>query len=72
MKSADTHVFSIKDQGLRCTLGTTPKGRTTARFRILGEIVQQLLDIVVKVFLKLEAGPMNTFIKANWLFSHKE
>mmetsp|Transcript_30594 Transcript_30594/g.51716 ORF Transcript_30594/g.51716 Transcript_30594/m.51716 type:complete len:341 (-) Transcript_30594:1202-2224(-) len=45
-------------------LGTRPEALSRIRDRVHREVEQQLLDIVVEIFLKLRAGPMNAIVES--------
>lgn len=65
-----TYIFGIEDQGVRCTLRTTPEKLPSVIYRgIFRETVQQLLDLVSELLLELQSRPHDTVLKRQWLVS---
>ena len=66
-----THVGSIEHQWVWRTLGTTPERLPIARHGVLRQAVQELLDLVRELLLKLQARPDDAFLKGEGLVRHE-
>ena len=66
-----THVGSIEHQWVWRTLGTTPERLPRARHGVLRQAVQELLDLVRELLLKLQARPDDAFLKGEGLVRHE-
>ena len=61
--SSFTYVVAVEGQWIRCPLGTTPEGLTSAGDTILRQAKQQLPDGVVELVLELETSPDDAFFE---------
>jgi hypothetical protein len=66
-----THIIDVKFERIRRTLRPRPERLTGRRQLILGQVVEQLLDLVDIVFLKLEPRPLDALFKAPRSFLHE-
>ena len=66
-----THVGGIENQWVWRTLGTTPERLPRARHGVLRQAVQELLDLVRELLLKLQARPDDALLEGERLVRHE-
>ena len=66
-----THVGSIEHQWIRRTLRTTPERLPRARHGVLRQAVQELLDLVRELLLKLQTRPDDALLEGERLVRHE-